>query len=257
VENGYMASQAPRCHGPFQQGEYERPQNPAFTGRHDAATLDQRHRKSVPPTKVTGMTRITSVTQLRTLYGTPHERAVLKETTSLHHHHVSFIELSPFVAISSTGANGRGDVSPRGEKPGFVHVLDDKTLALPDRPGNNRLDTLTNIVTNPNVGLMFMLPGVNEILRVNGEAELRDDADLMNRFNVNGKPPRLVIQVHVSEAYLHCAKALMRSSLWSPQAIQPRHVIPSMGEMLRDQIGPQIEMESEEAAVARYKTQLY
>lgn len=203
------------------------------------------------------MARITTVEQLRTHYGAPHERAVLKETTRLHRHHMRFIELSPFLAISSTGADGRGDVSPRGEKPGFVHVIDDATLAVPDRPGNNRLDTLTNVVTNPNVGLLFMLPGVNEILRVNGEAELRDDADLRRRFDVNGKQPTLVILVHVRQAYLHCAKALMRSALWEAHTKVERGVLPSMGEMLRDQIGPQVELETEAAALARYKTQLY
>ncbi len=203
------------------------------------------------------MARISTVEQLRERYGLPHDRAVLKETTSLHRHHVRFIELSPFLALSSTGPDGRGDVSPRGETPGFVHVLDDKTLALPDRPGNNRIDTLTNVVANPNVGLMFLLPGVNEILRINGKAELRDDADLMSRFLVNGKPPRLVMLVHVEQAYLHCAKALMRSALWSEATKVPKGTLPTMGEMLRDQIGPQIELESEEAALARYKTQLY
>mgnify|MGYP001344894034 CR=1 FL=1 len=203
------------------------------------------------------MARITTVEALRAIYDAPMGRAVEKEITYLHAHHKRFIELSPFLAISSMGADGRGDVSPRGEKPGFVHVIDDTTLAIPDRPGNNRLDTLTNIVTQPNVGLLFLLPGVNEILRVNGEAELRDDAALMERFVVNGKPPRLVIVVDVKQAYLHCAKALMRSSLWDERLKVARSVLPSMGEMLRDQIGPHIPAESEEAAVERYKTQLY
>jgi uncharacterized protein len=203
------------------------------------------------------MGRIATVEQLRSKYGNPGPRAVLKEATRLHRHHIRFIEMSPFLAISSTGKDGRGDVSPRGEKPGFVHVIDDETIAIPDRPGNNRLDTLTNIVTNPNVGLLFLLPGVNEIMRVNGAAELRDDPDLMQRFTVNGKPPRLVILVKVQEAYLHCAKALMRSALWNPETIVPRSVLPSMGEMLRDQIGPDIEIETAEAAFARYKTELY
>jgi PPOX class probable FMN-dependent enzyme len=203
------------------------------------------------------MARITTVDQLRNHYGAAHERAVLKETTRLHRHHIRFIELSPFLAISSMGADGRGDVSPRGEKPGFVHAIDDATLAIPDRPGNNRLDTLTNIVTTPSVGLLFMLPGVNEILRVNGMAELRDDPELRARFEVNGKQPALVILVRVEQAYLHCAKALMRSALWDQRTKVERSVLPSMGEMLRDQIGPQIELESEAAAVARYEKQLY
>jgi PPOX class probable FMN-dependent enzyme len=203
------------------------------------------------------MARIDCLDELRARYGAPSERAVLKETSSLHRHHKRFIELSPFLAISSIGADGLADVSPRGEKPGFVHVLDDTTLAIPDRPGNNRIDTLTNIVTNPNVGLMFLMPGVNEILRVNGKAELRDDAELMRRFEVSGKLPRLVVMVRVEQAYLHCAKAVMRSGLWEEATRVPRHVLPSMGEMLRDQIGPRIEAESEAATVARYKTELY
>lgn len=203
------------------------------------------------------MPRITSVAQLRTLYSQPIERAVLKELTYLHAHHKRFIALSPFLAISSTGPDGHGDVSPRGEQPGFVHVLGDTTLAIPDRPGNNRLDTLSNVLANPNVGLLFLLPGVSEILRVNGEAELRDDAELTARFAVNGREPRLVIVVRVKQAYLHCAKAIMRSALWDERTKAPRGTLPSMGEMLRDQIGPQIELEPEEVAVARYRTQLY
>ena len=203
------------------------------------------------------MARITSTDELRDRYGFPHDRAVLKETTALHPHHIRFIGLSPFMAISSTGPDGRGDVSPRGEAPGFVQVLDDKTLIIPDRPGNNRLDTLSNIIENPNIGLMFLLPGVNEILRVNGKAALHDDAELMERFRVKGKLPRLVVLVKVEQAYLHCAKALMRSELWSETAKVPRGTMPSMGQMLYDQIGPRIELEAEDAAIARYKTQLY
>lgn len=203
------------------------------------------------------MARITSLAELRALYAAPMERAVLKELASLHAHHKRFIALSPFVAISSTGADGRGDVSPRGEKPGFVHVLDDTTLAIPDRPGNNRLDTLTNVIANPNVGLLFLLPGVNEILRVNGEAELRDDAELLGRFTVNGRAPKLVIVVHVKQAYLHCAKAIMRSALWDDANRVSRDAMPTMGQMLRDQIGPQIEAEPADVAEARYRTQLY
>lgn len=203
------------------------------------------------------MARITTVEALRAIYAAPMARAVEKEIAYLHKHHKRFIELSPFLAISSMGVDGHGDVSPRGERPGFVHVIDDTTLAIPDRPGNNRLDTLTNILTNPNVGLLFLLPGVNEVLRVNGVAELRDDADLMARFVVDGKPPRLVIVVNVKQSYLHCAKALMRSALWDERTRVPRSAMPSMGEMQRDQIGPHIPAESEEVAVARYKTELY
>lgn len=203
------------------------------------------------------MARIATVDELRNRYGVPHERAVLKETTRLHRHHVRFIELSPFLAISTTGADGHGDVSPRGEKPGFVHVLDDATLAIPDRPGNNRLDTLSNIVTNPAVGLMFMIPGVNDLLRVNGDAELRDDDDLKSLFVVGERAPKLVIVVHVKEAYLHCPKALMRSALWDDRTKVARNVLPSLGEMIAEQIGQGAPSESNEAALERYKSQLY
>ena len=203
------------------------------------------------------MPRITSLAELRAIYAAPIERAVLKEMTFLHAHHKRFIALSPFVAISSTGADGRGDVSPRGEKPGFVQVLDDTTLAIPDRPGNNRLDTLSNVIANPNIGLLFLLPGVSEILRVNGEAELRDDAELKASFTVNERAPKLVIVVRVKEAYLHCAKAIMRAGLWDENSKVARGAMPSMGEMLRDQIGPQIEVEPLDVAEARYKQQLY
>ena len=203
------------------------------------------------------MARITSLEELRTLYKPPMERAVLKELTYLDRHHKRFIELSPFLALSSTGANGRGDVSPRGEHAGFVHALDDHRLAIPDRPGNNRLDTISNIVANPSVGLMFMIPGVNEILRVNGEAELRDDADLKARFVVNERPPKLVILVNVKEAYLHCPKALMRSALWEEKTKVARTVLPSLNEMIADQTGSTAPVEPQEAALARYKSQLY
>jgi uncharacterized protein len=212
---------------------------------------------SLQPFWSTTMARIASLEQLRTLYQPPMERAVKKELKHLDRHHKRFVELSPFLAISSTGADGRGDVSPRGEHPGFVHALDDVRLAIPDRPGNNRLDTLTNIIANPAVGLMFMLPGVNEVLRVNGEAELRDDADLLARFVVNGRPPKLAILVHVKEAYLHCPKAMMRSGLWEERTKVARSVLPSLGEMIADQMGLSAPAESNEATLERYKSQLY
>lgn len=203
------------------------------------------------------MARITTVSALRALYAPAHDRAVQKELTYLHAHHKRYIELSPFLTISSTGPDGRGDVSPRGEKPGFVHVLDDTTLAIPDRPGNNRLDTLSNVIMNPNVGLLFLLPGVSEILRVNGEAELRDDEDLLARFVVNGREPKLVIRVAVKQAYLHCAKAVMRSGLWEETTKVARTALPSMGEMLRDQISPSVAVETPEAEMVRYRSQFY
>lgn len=203
------------------------------------------------------MARITTLDALRTLYRSPHERAVQKDIGRLDRHCLRFLELSPFLAISSTGADGRGDVSPRGEHPGFVKALDEHRLAIPDRPGNNRLDTLSNIIANPEVGLMFMIPGVNEMLRVNGSAELRDDEDLKAEFVVDGRPPKLVIVVNITEAYLHCPKALMRSALWDERAKVARSVMPSLGEMIAEQIGQGAPAETNEAMLERYKSQLY
>ncbi len=203
------------------------------------------------------MARISDVGQLRAMYPNVVERAVKKELGALEPHSRRFIALSPFLLIGTMSRDGKADNSPRGEAPGFVQVLSDTQLAIPDRPGNNRLDTFANIIENPAVGLLFMIPGVNEILRVNGRAELRDDADLMARFIVNGRPPRLVVRVDVDAVYLHCAKAIMRARLWSQDAQVERSVLPSMAEMIRDQVGADMAVESQAEMEARYHTQLY
>lgn len=203
------------------------------------------------------MTRITSLEALRALYPPPHERAVKKQLARLDRHCRSFIGLSPFLVISSKGTDGLADASPRGDLPGFVALLDDTTIAIPDWPGNNRLDTLTNILSNPAVGLLFLVPGVDETLRVNGEAELRDDEELRARFARSGKLPRLVILVHVREAYMHCAKALMRSRLWDPAARVDRSALPTMNEMMRDQTGGEGPVEPQREMVDRYRQVLY
>lgn len=203
------------------------------------------------------MTRITSVEALRAIYPSPSERALKKQLDKLDRHCRSFIGLSPFVVISSVGADGLADASPRGDRPGFVQILDDHTIAVPDWPGNNRLDTLSNIIVRPSVGLLFLVPGVDETLRVNGEAELRDDEDLRSLFERSGKLPRLVILVHVKEAYLHCAKALMRSRLWDPTSRIERSLLPTMNEMLQDQIGAAGSIEPQEEMIERYRKVLY
>jgi len=203
------------------------------------------------------MAKIETIEQLRQHYRPAMERAVAKQMPTLERHSRRYIELSPFVTVSSCGADGRLDVSPRGEAPGFVHVLDDQTLAIPDRPGNNRLDTLQNLIANPQIGLMFVIPGVKEILRVNGTAEVRDDQELKQRFEVNGRSPLMVIVVKTQEVYLHCAKALSRSQLWSEDAKIARSDLPTMSEMLRDQIGSDIAFETQEAMEQRQKDQLY
>ena len=179
---------------------------------------------------------ITEKDTLRGLYGEPTFRARMKQLAKLDQHCRHFIALSPFLVISSAAASGKADVSPRGDAPGFVAVPDDHTLLIPDRPGNNRVDTLNNVLENPHVGLLFLLPGVNETLRVNGTAELTADPALLAPLAVQGKVPKSGILVHVEEAFLHCAKAFIRSKLWDPATQIERSAFPSLGRILADQI---------------------
>ena len=146
-----------------------------------------------------------------------------------------FISLSPFFCIGSARPDSLADVSPRGGEPGFVHVLDAKRIAFPDRPGNNRLDTLTNLIQAPAAGLLFLIPGIDATLRINGTASITVQGDLMERFAASGKRPNSVIVVEVVEVYLHCSKALKRSELWNPDKRVERSALPSWGEMLRNQ----------------------
>jgi hypothetical protein len=203
------------------------------------------------------MPRIETLDALRRIYKEPIGRAVVKAIPRLDRHCRRFIELSPFLVIASGDGKGAMDASPRGEQPGFVQVLDDRTLAIPDRPGNNRLDTFANILVNPAAGLIFFIPGVEETLRISGTAEIRDDEALVAHFEVGGKRPATVLVVRLGEAYLHCAKALMRSRLWSDDVRVDRSVLPSMGQMLKDQIGLAEEPESQEVMRERYFDQLY
>ena len=203
------------------------------------------------------MTHITTEEELRQVYEAPKGRSLTKQMGTLEKHSRRFIELSPFLVLSSTGPDGLGDTTPRGEEPGFVHILDDNTVAIPDRPGNNRLDTLTNVLTHPGVGLIFFIPGVNETLRINGTAEIRTDPDLIARFEVRGKLPASVLVIRINEAYLHCAKALMRSELWSPRAQAGERPIPTIAQMINDQSGEDMELGSDEDMRVRYAQQLY
>jgi PPOX class probable FMN-dependent enzyme len=168
-----------------------------------------------------------------------------------------FIALSPFVCLASSSADG-ADVTPRGDRPGFVHVLDDSTLAIPDWPGNNRLDTLLNIEANPQVGLLFLIPGFDESLRVNGVATISIDPALLARWDTDGKQPRSVLTVTVREAFLHCGKAIIRSRLWDPAARVDRSALPPYGHMLKDQIRIADSAETIQASVEDgYKNRLY
>ena len=172
---------------------------------------------------------------LRSLYEPTHAVAVQKCQTSLGEHARQFITRSPFVCVGTQDGNGRADVSPRGDPPGFVKILDDRTLAIPDRPGNNRLDSLTNILANPTIGLLFIVPGFDDTLRVNGSACLTTDAELLQMMSVNGRVPALAIVVTIEEVFLHCAKAFRRSHLWDPTYRQDRSEMPSLIKMILDE----------------------
>jgi len=199
---------------------------------------------------------IDSIAALRALYPEPSERAVRKQLDRLDAHCVRFIGLSPFAVLATAGGDGKLDSSPRGGAPGFVHVRDDRTLWLPDASGNNRLDSLTNVVESGRAGLLFLVPGVDETLRVNGAARVRADAAAVGAFPSERTPPRTVVEITVEEAFLQCAKSLMRSRLWTGETRQDRSVLPSLGEMLRDQTGVSGAAETQEEMVARYQSDL-
>ena len=203
---------------------------------------------------------LTTRHELRQLYGSASERASLKELPSLDRHAQQFIALSPFVVLASANATGQMDASPRGGDPGFVKVIDNQTLLIPDAPGNNRLDTLENILDTGQLGLLLMVPGFDETLRVNGQASLSTDPSERQLCTDARRTPALVIRVRVQAVYLHCAKAFMRAQLWNPSHYIQRHLMPSVGEMLRDQIqstqGRAMDMETQEDMMARYRQSL-
>ena len=181
---------------------------------------------------------IETVEELRTSYGEPSERAVRKSLERLDRHCRRFIELSPFVVLASAGSDGRVDCSPRGDPAGFVAVLDDRTILLPDRRGNNRADSLTNVLENPYVGMLFLIPGVDETLRLNGRATLTTDPARLEPLAVKGRVPRSGLLVEVEEVFLQCTKALVRSRLWADESrVDRKAALPSFGQMLADHIG--------------------
>ncbi|MDZ4374536.1 MAG: MSMEG_1061 family FMN-dependent PPOX-type flavoprotein [Phenylobacterium sp.] len=190
--------------------------------------------------------------QLDALYNRPHPLTVAKDIGVIDAHGRRFIALSPFVAMASVGADGTADVSPRGGGPGFVRVADDGlSVIMPDRPGNNRLDSLRNIAEGSGeVGLMFMIPGVDDIYRVNGRASLMVDDVLAAEFEEFGKVPKTLLRVAVREAYLHCPKALMRADLWGDSHRIDRAQLPSLTEMISDQLKVELPKTTHEEQVA-------
>lgn len=172
---------------------------------------------------------------LRSLYPAITSLAIQKCQDSLDRHAQAFIRRSPFLCLGTQDLDGRADVSPRGDPPGFVKILDPRTLAIPDRPGNNRLDSLVNILANPTVGLLFIIPGFDDTLRVNGQASLVTEPGILKGMSVNDRAPRLAIVVRVSEVFLHCAKAFRRSRLWDPDHFQDRSEMPSLSKIILDQ----------------------
>jgi PPOX class probable FMN-dependent enzyme len=201
---------------------------------------------------------IASVAELRAYYSQPpNERARRKSLRALDAHMRHFIALSPFLCLGTSSDHG-ADVTPRGDQPGFVQVLDDTTILIPDWPGNNRLDSLTNVVANPHVALLLFIPGVDETLRINGVAEVTTEPLVVSRWNVNGKHPKSALRVTVREAFLHCAKALIRSHLWGSEYRIDRKQLPSYGQMLKDQTGvPESAQEIQEAIDKSYREKLY
>ena len=177
---------------------------------------------------------ITEETELREIFGEPSERARDKQIDRLDVHCRAIIAKCPFILLGTSNAEGLCDVSPKGDYPGFVRVLDDKTIAIPDLPGNNRLDTLRNMLITPQVGLIFMIPGMNETLRINGKIQLVRDGGLLASMAYEGKLPKLAIVVHVQEVFTHCPKAFLRSKLWSDEFRIARNELPSFAQILKD-----------------------
>ena len=178
-----------------------------------------------------------TVEDLRSFYGEPSVLARGKVLGQLDRHCRDFIDRSPFLVLGTADGEGNQDVSPRGDPPGFVKVLADGRLAIPDRPGNRRVDSLANIAAHPKVALLFMVPGFDETLRVSGRAEFTRDPALLESLAVKGKPAVAAILVEVEEVFFHCAKAMIRSALWDPSSRADRREMPSLGRILADQIG--------------------
>jgi PPOX class probable FMN-dependent enzyme len=211
-----------------------------------------------PVGKDTSTSYVTSVEELREILGEPGRLVSAKVQPTLDQHARDFIARSRFCLLATAGVDGTCDVSPRGEPDAVVRVLDDHTLVLPDRPGNRRLDSLRNILANPHVGMLFLLPPMSETLRLNGRARLVRDAPYLADLAVNGRPPRLAVEITVTEVYLHCAKAFLRSDLWDPQTWPDRADLPSAARILRDHTRVDIPVEDIDVNLQKgYRETLY
>jgi PPOX class probable FMN-dependent enzyme len=200
---------------------------------------------------------VTTMADLEAMYAKPMETSLLKEIDHIGPHYRALIEASPFVTLATSGPEGL-DCSPRGDAPGFVRIADEKTLMIPDRRGNNRIDSLRNIIRDPRVALLFLIPGVPETMRINGRAAISTDPALLDSFTVDGKPPRCVIVVTVERAYFQCAKALVRSKLWDPATRIERSKLPTTGAMVAALTKGKVDAETyDREAPARIKAQLY
>ena len=201
---------------------------------------------------------ITDSQALREHFGEPLHIAVAVEKPSLDQHHKRFIEHSPFICIASAGSDGQPAVSPKGDAPGFVKVLDDATLLIPDRPGNNKVEGFGNIVENPKVSLIFFIPGIMETLRVHGSAEIVRDAELLKQGKAGAKLPSTATLIKVTKAYMHCGKALIRSNLWDPDRHIAKGVIAPFGQVIKDQSGvPKTQEEVQVIVDQEYRDNLY
>jgi PPOX class probable FMN-dependent enzyme len=200
---------------------------------------------------------VTTIEQLESLYGEKNPNSIVKEIDHINASYRKLIEASPFVVVATGGPEGL-DCSPKGDARGFVHILDEKTIAIPDRPGNNRLDGFRNILRDPRIALLFLIPGIGETMRVNGRASISIDPELMQSFAVNGKLPRCVLIVHVETAYFHCSKAIVRSKLWDAETKIERCSLPSTGAIVAELSQGKLGGEKyDREAPERIKAQLY
>jgi PPOX class probable FMN-dependent enzyme len=201
--------------------------------------------------------QISDLAALEEIYGQPLAASVRKEISYIHPHYQAFIEAAPFAVLATSGPDGL-DASPRGDPAGFVHVENEKTLLLPDRRGNNRIDSLRNIISDPRVALIFLIPGIGETVRVNGRASIHNDPALLERFAIEGKLPNTVLKIEVEAVFFQCSRAILRSGLWKAEQQIERSALPSLGTILRDLSGSEIDGDKYDAELPqRLKVSIY